>query len=82
MRLRYKRESQIINPKNDYMRQWYQFEKIGNYNIWYRSEGKDTIWQVTTNNNPPSKDSGGYYCREWLLQIKGLDKDKEKACNG
>ena len=58
----------------DANKDWVLWEVIGEYYIWCRQSGWDTIWNATKGEKPTDW-AGGYYRRETLLNLKGLNHE-------
>ena len=52
---------------------WMKVGKYGAYTMWRRKEAGRAIYNVTKNGKSPGENAGGYYSKEAILRLKGVN---------
>ena len=56
-----------------FINSWQLWEKRGDYCIWTRGTADyQILWNVTKSDMEPPLTAGGYYNRDYLLKVKGI----------
>lgn len=51
---------------------WRFVEQVGGYFVWVRDGVHRPYYNTTSDNTPPTKETGGYYDKGALLRLKGI----------